>query len=207
LAHHYTEAALTLQAIRYWRRAGQRAIDRSAHMEAIAHLTKGLELLKALPNTPERAQQELRLQVTLGPALMAAKGYGVPEVEYAYARARELCQQVGETPLLFPTLGGLCAFYLERAEVQTAHELAEQLLRLAQRVQEPVLLVWAHRALGATFLFLGEFVLAREHFEQSLALYDPQKHHAYGFVYDPGVTSLSMFWPLFCSGLAIQTRP
>src|SRR5207253_11002469 len=108
--------------------------------EAISDLTKGLALLKTLANTPTRAQQELTLQVALGAPLMAAKGYAAPEVEQAYARARELCQQVGETPQLFRILGGLSTFYAVRGEVQTARELGEQLLQLAQNMQDPVFL-------------------------------------------------------------------
>lgn len=98
LAQHYTEAGLSAQAIPYWQRAGQRASERSAHVEAMAHLTRGLEVLNTLPDTPERTQQELVLQTTLGPALLATKGYAAPEVGQVYARAQELCQQVGETP-------------------------------------------------------------------------------------------------------------
>jgi predicted ATPase len=106
LAHHYTEAGLTQQAILYWQKAGQRASQHSAHLEAINHLTNGLELLGPLPDTTERAQQELLLQITLGPALQATKGPAAPEVERVYARARDLCQQVGATPQLFPVYGG-----------------------------------------------------------------------------------------------------
>jgi predicted ATPase len=112
VAYHYTEAGLAAQAIPYWQQAGQKAAARSAHAEAIAHLTKGLELLKALPDTPERTQQELTLQIALGGPLMATKGYGAPEVEGVYVRARELCRQAGETPQLFPVLRGLLLFYL-----------------------------------------------------------------------------------------------
>ena len=97
LAQHYTEAGLMTQALPYWQRAGERAIQRSAHVEAIAHLTKGVELLTTLPETPERAQQELVLQTLLGPQLIAAHGFGIPEVENTYARARELCQHGGGT--------------------------------------------------------------------------------------------------------------
>src|SRR5215831_21093618 len=127
LAHHLTAAGLSGPAVGYWRRAGQRAIERSAYAEAIGHLTKGLELLTALPDTSERTQLELTLQIAKSVPLIATKGYGVPEVEQAYARARELCRQVGETPQLFPVLRGLSAFYIARAELQTACELAEQL--------------------------------------------------------------------------------
>jgi predicted ATPase len=148
LAYHYTEAGLTEQAIPYWQRAGQRAVERSAHVEAISHLTKGLELLKTLPDTPERTRQELDLQITLGPALMVIKGPAAPEAERVYNRARALCQHVGETPQLYPTLWGLWLFYIERGEVQTARELGEQLLTLAQRAQDPALLVEAYHALG-----------------------------------------------------------
>ena len=135
LAHHYTEAGLIEQAIPYWQKAGQRAIQRSAYVEAISHLTKGLELLKTLPDTPERAQQELTCKLPWALPLMATKGYAAPEVEKAYTRARELCQQVGETPQLFPVLWGLWVFYLMRGELQTARELGEQLLSLAQSVK------------------------------------------------------------------------
>jgi predicted ATPase len=95
LAHHYTEAGLSVPAIHYWQRAGQRAIQHSANLEAISHLSKGLEILKTLPDTPERIQQEFVLQITLGPALMAMKGYAAPEVVQTYSRTRELCRQVG----------------------------------------------------------------------------------------------------------------
>src|SRR5262249_44236171 len=100
LAHHYTEAGLIEQAIPYWQQAGERATQRSAYVEAISHLTRGLELLKTLPDAPEHAQQELTLQVTLGAPLIAIKGYTAPEVEKAYTRALELCRCLGETPQL-----------------------------------------------------------------------------------------------------------
>jgi class 3 adenylate cyclase/predicted ATPase len=191
VAQHYTEAGLIEQALPYWRRAGERASQRSAHAEAISHLTKGIELLKALPDTPERTQQELVLQLTLGTALIAIKGYGASEVEQTYLRARALCQQRGETPQLFLIVGGLCSVYMERAELTRARELAEQLLRLAQNVQHPVLLLGAHLALGVVLFYLGELASARQHIEQSLALYTPQEPHSYGSALDPGVIGFS----------------
>ncbi|MBI3303485.1 MAG: hypothetical protein HYZ72_15585 [Deltaproteobacteria bacterium] len=192
LAHHYTEADLIEQALPYWLKAGERASQRSAHIEAINHLTKGLELLKALPDTPERTQQELALQTTLGLALIRTKGYAAPEVEKAYTRARELCQQVGETPQLSSVFLGLAYFYCARAEHKTARELSEQLLSLAQRQQDPLCLLWAHYCLGLCLVVLGEFAPAQEHLEQGIALYDPQKHHPHisGDVNDPAVLCL-----------------
>ncbi|MBI3800081.1 MAG: AAA family ATPase [Deltaproteobacteria bacterium] len=194
-AHHYTEAGLIAQAIPYWQRAGQRAVQRSANSEAISHLTKALEVLKTLPDTPERTQQELDLQIVLGPALIAIKGWAAPEVEKTYTRARELCQQVGETPQLFPVLWGLWVFHDVRAKFQKSHELGEQLLTLAQSVQDPALLLEAHVALAYTLHFLGEFIPAREHSEQGVALYDLQQHRALTFLYggvDPGMASYAL---------------
>jgi predicted ATPase len=178
LAHHYTEAGLMAQAIPYWQQAGQRALQRYAHIEAISHLTKGLEVLQTLPNSPERRQQELDWQITLGRALTVTKGYAAPEVGHAYARARELCQQVGETPQLFPVLRGLWNFYLIRTELRTARELAEQLLNLAQRTQDPALLQQAHSAMAGALVHLGEFAATQAHLQQGLALYDPAQHRA-----------------------------
>jgi class 3 adenylate cyclase/predicted ATPase len=183
LAHHYTAAGLIAQAIPYWQQAGQRAAQRSANVEAIAHLTKGLALLKIIPDTLERTQQELRLQIILGAPLMATKGWAAPEVGKAYTRARELCQQVGETSQLFPVLWGLWVFSLVRAELQTARELGEQLLTLAQSAQDPALLLEAHHALWVTLLYRGELLPARAHMEQGIALYDPQQHRALAFLY------------------------
>jgi predicted ATPase len=190
LAHHYTRSGNTQKAVEYLQLAGQQAVQRSANAEAISHLTAALELLKTLPDTPERTRQELLLQITLGPVLMAIKGNAAPEVERAYTRARDLCQQLGETPQLFPVLWGLWYVYFLRAEYQTAHGLAEQLLSVARRIQDRTLLLEAHYTLGATFFVLGEWVQAREHLEQSLALYDSQQHHSLAFMYgeqDPGV--------------------
>jgi len=207
LAHHYTEAGLGAQAIPYWQRAGQKAIQRSAHAEAIAHITQGLEVLPTLPDTVERSYQELLLQTTLGPSLMAARGFAAPEVGLAYARARELCRQMGETPQLFPVLYGLYRFYLLRAELHTARELGEQLLTLAQPQQDPALLLPAHRALGDALFWLGEMAAARAHLEQGIVLYNPQQHRSLAFLYgdDPGVDCLSyVAWVLWWLGYPDQ---
>jgi len=188
LAYHYAEAGLLAQALPYWQQAGQRASERSAHLEAIAHLTKGLEVLNTLPETPERTQHELDFQITLGPAVMVTRGYGDPQVRRIYDRARELCAQVGETPQRFPTLWGLWLFYTMRGELQTARALGEQLLALAERVHDPLLLVQACHALGPTLFWLGDLVPAQELLAQGIAHYTAQQHRAslrYGG-HDPG---------------------
>src|SRR5712692_1692168 len=190
LAYHLTKAGLADRAVGYWQRAGHRAIKRSAHVEAISHLRQGLEVLKTLADTPARTQQELELQTTLGPALVASKGYAAPEVEQAYRRALALCQQVGETPHHFPVLWGLWSMHLVRAQLQPARQMAEQLFQLAQRVQDPALLLEAHDAMGQTLCYMGELAATRMHMEDGLALYDPQQHHALAALFgeeDPGV--------------------
>jgi predicted ATPase len=193
LAHHYTQAGLNEQAVGYWHQAGKRAIQRSAHFEAINHLSKGLELLTPLPDTFERTRQELDVQITLGAVLMAVKDQSSPDTKNAYARARELCQQVGEIQQLFPVLHGLFRFHMVRSELQTARELAEQLLSLAERAQNTALLLEAHRVMGQTMFWFGEMAPARWHLEEGMALCDPQKHRSHASVYgqDPGVACRS----------------
>jgi predicted ATPase len=192
LAHHFTEAGRSEQALGYWQQAGARATQRSANMEAVHHLTRGLEILRTLPHTPEHTQQELMLQVALGAPLMAIKGYAAPEVGHAYARARQLCQQIGDTPQLFPVLYGLSVFYIVGTDLQTARELGTQCLRLAQRVQDPGLIMEAYTALGPTSFYVGSLAETRGYMEAAIALYDPQYHHSYAFIYgtNPAVVAL-----------------
>jgi tetratricopeptide (TPR) repeat protein len=178
LAHHYTEAGLTEQAIPYWQRAGQHASDYSAHQEAVSHLTTGIELLNTLPETPEHTQQALTLHLALGAALQMAKGQAVPEVEHAYTRAHTLCQQVGETPEFVPALFGLWRFYVGRSQLHTAREAGETLLRLAHHADDSALAVIAHYALGYTHLCLGALPAARQHLEEGIACYTPDQRRA-----------------------------
>jgi class 3 adenylate cyclase/predicted ATPase len=209
LAHHYTRSGNTQKAVDYLLLAGQQAVQRSADAKAVSHFTTALESLKTLPDTPERAQQELTLQVALGVPLRATRGFAAPEVEEVFSRARELCQRMGETSQLVPVLRGLWEFYELGAEYQMACELGEQLLTLAQRVQDPALLLVAYDVLGDTSFWLGEFTAAREHLERGIALYDPRQHRSHGFLYgyDSGGACLSFvasaLWHLGCPDQAL----
>jgi predicted ATPase len=163
---------------------------RSSNLEAIAHLTKGLELLKTLPETPARTEQDLALHITLSRPLMATRGFAAPEVEDVFTRARQLCHHVEITPQLLPVLFGLRLFYLHRGQLQTAHEFAEQALRLAQNVQDPLPLLEAHLALGVTLCYRGALAVARVHLEASLDLYTSAQQRAGALLYrfhSPGV--------------------
>jgi tetratricopeptide (TPR) repeat protein len=209
VAHHYTEAGLAAPAVVYWQRAGQCAIERSANLEAAQHhLTKALELLATLPETQARAQQELDLQLAMGPVLAATKSWATPEVEQTYARARVLCEQIGDIPQLFPALRGLCWFYINRGALPTARELGEQLLsRLAQHAATPMLCLAAHAVLGSTMFHQGEYVNAWSHLEQCITLTDPTAQWALALRQGdaPGVGGLAHAAPtLWCLGYPAQ---
>jgi class 3 adenylate cyclase/predicted ATPase len=194
LAHHYTHSRNTQKAIEYSQLAGERAVQLSANTEAIEHLRTALKLLETLPDSPERIEQELALQVTFAVPLLATKGYSAPEVEDTYARARELCLRAGETPRLFPVLHGLWNFNWARGNLRWAQELAKQLLALGENSRDPSLLVEGHFAHGSTLFWAGDFAPARGHLEQAIHLYEPQIHRSHAFVYgqDPGVYSTSI---------------
>jgi len=193
LAYHYGHSDSTQKAVEYLRLAGQQALQRSANATAIAHLTNGLELLRRLPDTPHRAQQELALQLALAAVLVATQGYAAPAVKSIYTRAQELCRQVGETPQLFSVLNGLRRFFYIRAEFTKARELAEQLLDLAESEHDQALLVLAHQALGVVSWSLGRLFAAQEHLVRGSALYDSRQHRFYALLYgeDPSVICLS----------------
>jgi predicted ATPase len=182
VAHHYTEAGLMEQAVDYWHQAGQRAVERSAHVEVIAHLRRGLGLLQTLPETPQRLQREINMRVALGVSLIVTKGYAASEIGETYTYARQCCAHLDDPHQLFPVLWGLWMYALVRAEYQTAHVLGEQLLALAQQVQDAALLPGAHRAVGATLFFQGAVATAYTHLAQGIALYDPQQHRPQAFL-------------------------
>src|SRR5262249_37226696 len=173
---------------------------------AIAHFTHALALLRTLPVTPARARHELTLQCSLGVQL-ATRGAATPEVERTYARALELCQQVGRAQELFPVLYGLSRLYKERGKLQRARALGEQLLVLAKCHGDAALLLRSHYVLGDTLLWLGEFPAARAHLEHGLAVYDPQQHDPHDLLYeaDPWLGCLgALSVTLWCLGYPDQ---
>ena len=206
LAHHYSRSDSVIKAVEYLGRAGQQALQRSAHAAAISSLNAAIGLLQRLPNSPERVQQELRLQLALGPALIAVKGWAAPEVERVFTHARELCERLGDPPELLPALVGLWAGYYLQGELLKAGELAEQLLRRAQGANNPTLLLYAHLALGDTSFSMGEWLLARDHLGVAISLYDRERPMWIGF--DTGVNCLSYMaltlWTLGYPDLALK---
>ena len=193
LAHHFTEAGLTERGVFYSQRAGQLASDRSAYLEATRHFKTGIELLATLPDTPQRAHQELALHVALGAAQIVVKGHAAAEVEQAYLKARELCERIGETRELPPILFGLWRFYITRAQNQTAREFGEALLNVAGKINDPAVVVIADYALGASQFFLGEQPGALQRLDDGIARYMPEQRQAPVFrsAQDPGVACRS----------------
>jgi predicted ATPase/DNA-binding winged helix-turn-helix (wHTH) protein len=207
LALHFERGRNAPKAVQYLEHAGKVAVGRSAPREAVQHFTKAIGLLTAWPDSPERRQHELSLQLMRGAALMATKGLGAPEVAYAYARAWDLCQQLGEAAQTFPVATGLFTFHTGRGAVPKGLEFAEQCLRLAKQAQDPELLLQAHRCMGSSLFYLGRFITARRHLEQALALYDAQQHQALALRYgqDPGVIAAAFLaWLLWRLGYPDQ---
>ena len=189
LAMHFERGRDYRRAAKHFQQAADNAIRRFAYREAVGLARRGLELLRKMPNTDERAEQELHMQLTLGVPLIATEGYASPDVGNAYLQARELCQQLGGTADVSEVLWGLRTYHTMRAEFATAREIAEEFLQLAERLPYPGLAMRGHWAMEIIFLHLGEFALALEHYEKALTFYDP-KHHledAFLNVQNPGI--------------------
>lgn len=234
VAYHYTEAGIPEKAVDYWHRAAHRALEHSANVEGIRHITQGLAALETLStniNTPGQQvaaeQRELELQTTLGTALVATKGYASPEVEAAYTRARELLETLekredthveGESDTLldrikdlrFPVLFGLWLSHLVRGRFLSARELGEACLAIAKQAENQAFEVEAHRALGATLYYLSEFKNALAHLEAGIERYQPQHHPVPAFLHyvaEPGMTLLAYSAPLlWCLGYPVQSE-
>ncbi len=189
LAHHYAGADLREAAIPYLKAAAEKSMRRSANPEAIGHLTKAQELLNGLPEGPERLQEELALQLALGTPLIATKGFASPEVGKVYARAREICELVGQAPQLFPVRWGLWVFHTARAEHRTAQQLAEECRGTGNAANDQDLLMLAHHAAGVTLSALGQHSAALKELQQAIAIHDPDRHVSMAFAYgqDSGV--------------------
>jgi tetratricopeptide (TPR) repeat protein len=173
VAHHYTEANCPAQAIAYWHKAGAAAASRSANVEAVDQFRRGLALVDALPDMHERAERELDLQMALGPALFATKSYNHPDVGRTYARAWELCRQLGDHSREVMALRGLMLHHLNLLEIEKAQHFAEEALRVAERLDDPARLVGAQMALGVVLYWQGKLEPALAHYRRGFEIFDP----------------------------------
>jgi class 3 adenylate cyclase/predicted ATPase len=203
MAHHLAQAGLAEPAIVYLRVAGQRSLQRSANAEAIGHLERALELLRSLPQSADRARMALGLEVMLGQAMIAGRGYAAPETKQVLLRAKSLIERDTESEQKFAVLYGLWACYYVGGEVAQQREAAAELLTEAERHGESAILCLAHRTLGTTYVTMGEFADGRTHLERARALFDPDDHGRYRFEFgqDIGATALCyLCWALWHLG-------
>lgn len=189
LAHHLTAAGFADRAVPYWQRAGHRAAQRSAHVEAIAHFTQALDLLATLPDDRTRVSRELTLLLDLGPMYIIVNGMASPQVADAYTRARELAQQIGAPDQVYVATWGLWLSHQQRGRLSQARRLADEVLELAATLNDPDLQLQAHHAAWTTQFFQNDIRACLEHTERGIALYDMDRHgrHALRFGgHDPG---------------------
>jgi tetratricopeptide (TPR) repeat protein len=206
LARHYTAAGRRSEAIEYWYRTGQLAMRRSAHRDAIAHLTEALRLLDREPAGHARNAQELKIQLALAASLTAAHGYAATEVEAALARIQRLSDELDDPVRQFAVRFGLWRFHLSRADFHPAEILAAQLLASAQTRDDPVLLVTASLASGVDKFYLGELGAAREHLERATRAYDPSQSPSYVTEYGQDLGAAAWGFLGWARGLAGDLR-
>ncbi len=193
LARHYSRSGNTAKAVEYLWLAANQATQRSSYSEAIGHTNAALELLRAMPEGRQRAQYELRLQVTLGVSQMAASGFSSDDVERAYSRARDLARDQNEPLLLFAVLNGLWGFHYTRGRVQASLDISSEMMAIADQLGDRGAIREAHTAMGSSLELTGDLAAARHHLEQSLAMADaPRQMGRPGrFGPDPNVLCLT----------------
>jgi class 3 adenylate cyclase/predicted ATPase len=202
LAHHFAEARQIERAVDYWLKAGERAAARSANLEAIRHLTRGLEALETLPESPERDRQELMFQIAIGTPLIAVQGYSAPQTGAAFSRARVLCERLGEAEPLVAALSGEFVYHFVLGNYPLMRRLTDEARHVAERLPDPVIRLAGHRLAGITAMHFGAFAEARAEFEAILRLYEASRHRSQPvhYVHDPKVSALTylalVFWLL-----------
>jgi predicted ATPase/class 3 adenylate cyclase len=177
LAHHFAEAGLLEDAVFYSIKAARESAARSAMAEAVAQSRNGLDLLARLPDNARYSREELELQSILAAALVATVGNAAVATGQAYARARALCEQLGDTTTLVPVLSGLSTHHQTRSEFAALRHTAVDLLRLGQQLNDTASELVGNRSMALCLYHLGEFGRAREHFERVLEIYIPEAHH------------------------------
>ncbi len=203
LAHHYTASGELEEALRHWVRAGERAVQRSAHQEAICHLTRALEVFEQLPDASSRRRQELQLLLALSTSLTVTHGYGPPEVERLYERIRHLLPGLQGVPEVGTALAGMFLNRFGQGRLQEAREVAGQLARLGEDQQSPELLVTGHRMLATVLFTQGELGQGLEHSSRAVEnsrFMDLQRHRelARKLGLDPTVAALT-YASIICS--------
>jgi len=182
LAWHFDHAEMVGEAIHYYGMAGQRAIRMLAYQEAIAHLTRGLELLEQLPASPERDRREIELRVAIATPIMLLQSWGAPALVEHYRRVEALTENLGDVPNQLGVLALVRMYYTVRAEHQSSVRSAKRHYALARRLEDTLQIAFGHCHLSIALVFLGEFSSSLTHAEQMLALFDRQAFQALGML-------------------------
>lgn len=210
LAHHCTAAGLIDKAITYWRSAGDSARQKSANVEAVRHYEKALASILSLPcDHPDRVEEEFRVRIAMGPALMALHGFAADVVGENYEKAMHLSERITDNTEIFPALYGVFIFHTIGGNHQRAREISETYLKKAEERIEPNVLINAHRTIGFNAMQLGDLDRSVSHFDQAIALHD--QHHsielAHRFAQDPYVAALTLkHFPLSILGYFDQAE-
>jgi len=175
LAHHFTEAGMLEEGVSYWLKAGLRCIERSANVEAIGHLTKGLTFVRALPQSAERDVQELQFLNPLGTTYIAARGYAAPEVGPIFNRARELADRIGQPAQRFAVMWGNFAWHVVRGDFKLCMDLAAEAIQFVGALNDPGMMMEALFLQGLTMLYRGDFAGARDRCSLAVADFDDRK--------------------------------
>lgn len=202
LALHCEEGNLLDKAAGYYQSAAEQAQQRSASAETIRHLSRGIELLRSLPENVARRERELQLQIELGMIVAATEGWGSVGAEAAYSRARELCAHIGELPQVFQVTRGLIVYYTAKSELRTANELGKQLMELAEQSGETDQLLPARYHLGILHYYDGHPNEAIAQFQQTIALYEPSEHRHLTQLYGEDLGVLARLWMTWSQWLA-----
>ncbi len=198
LAHHFAEGHQIEHALGYMLKAGARAIERSANVEAIRHLTRGLVALSSLPESTSRDRLELAFQTAIGTPLIAVKGYSASETGAAYRRARVLCERLGEVEPLVAALSGEFAFHFVGGSFPMMQQLSDEARDLSERLPHPMLRLVSHRLAGVTALYSGAFSVALSEFNAIASTYDANQHRSQPvhYVHDPKISALAYLAPV-----------
>jgi class 3 adenylate cyclase/tetratricopeptide (TPR) repeat protein len=206
VAYHYEEAGETMKAVEYWQRGAERAMARSANREALAHVRRATEQLLLLPEDEQRWTTELALRGIEGPALLALKGWTVPELVVCNQRARELCRLLPRTQKLFGVLRGMWTSHLVGARLTEALAIANELFEMATAANDEDFLLEARGALCDTLFWLGRPADSLEQGRLGLGLYDVDRHHvSHSVAY--GEDPAAMFYTYSALSLALLGKP
>jgi tetratricopeptide (TPR) repeat protein len=206
LARHCAEAGLIEKAVMFWCKAGQQAIGRGAMTEAVAQLRKSLDLISGLPDGTDRQERELIVQITFGQALMAAKGLAAPEVNETFARARYLCDQLHRPPRL-DVLTGQISYDTVRGNLERAEYHAQEMRQLGETHGDVTWRCFGFLLGGVASFYLGKFIEARVHHENTLLLWDAKFRAFWANPDDPYVLALLHYsYTLLCLGYVDHAR-